>query len=189
MADSNRKPCTTCGEVKPLDDFHPQPSAPDGRRWRCKVCTRAYYRAYAKARYDANPESERARSRGRYAADPSGPIERAAARARSHPEDVRRYTKNWRAANPEKRIAASYMRRALTSAAVAGDVDLRLLWVRQCGVCSLCSRPIDHALTWPDPLSKSVDHIVPLSKGGTHEQSNLAWTHLVCNLKKGAKAP
>ena len=29
----------------------------------------------------------------------------------------------------------------------------------------------------------------PLSKGGTHEQSNLQWTHLVENLRKGATVP
>lgn len=38
-------------------------------------------------------------------------------------------------------------------------------------------------------MSKSLDHIVPLAKGGTHEQSNLQWTHLVENLQKGASVP
>lgn len=35
-----------------------------------------------------------------------------------------------------------------------------------------------------DPLLASLDHIVPLSKGGKHERSNLACSHLRCNQKK-----
>lgn len=36
-------------------------------------------------------------------------------------------------------------------------------------------------------MSASVDHIVPLARGGKHEQSNLQWTHLVENQIKGTK--
>jgi len=40
-------------------------------------------------------------------------------------------------------------------------------------------------LAWPDPGSKSIDHILPLSKGGSHSQENVQWAHLVCNTRKG----
>lgn len=92
-------------------------------------------------------------------------------------------------ANPQKGRLDANRRRARKLAATIGPIDLDLLWVRQCAVCPLCSERIDPAPQWPDPMSKSVDHVVPLSKGGTHEQSNLQWTHLVCNIRKGAKAP
>lgn len=32
---------------------------------------------------------------------------------------------------------------------------------------------------------KSIDHIRPLSKGGTHTWDNVQLAHLKCNIKKG----
>lgn len=51
--------------------------------------------------------------------------------------------------------------------------------------CYLCSRPIDFALRYPNPLAPSLDHIKPISLGGGHVLSNVAMTHLVCNIRKG----
>ena len=55
-------------------------------------------------------------------------------------------------------------------------------------MCSLCESPIDPLLQYPDPLSPSIDHVIPVSTGGTHERSNVASAHLVCNLRKGNRA-
>lgn len=38
----------------------------------------------------------------------------------------------------------------------------------------------------PDPLCASIDHIVPLSQGGTNDLTNLQLAHLRCNLRKRA---
>jgi HNH endonuclease len=38
----------------------------------------------------------------------------------------------------------------------------------------------------PDPLSKSLDHLIPLSRGGTHEPANVSLAHLRCNVSRGA---
>ncbi len=35
---TNRKQCTLCGKVKPLEDFHRNPNATDGRHTRCGEC-------------------------------------------------------------------------------------------------------------------------------------------------------
>lgn len=35
------KPCTKCGEIKPLDDFHRHHARPDGRVAQCKACKNA----------------------------------------------------------------------------------------------------------------------------------------------------
>lgn len=50
--------------------------------------------------------------------------------------------------------------------------------------CSLCGRPIDYSLAYPDPLSFVVDHVVPLSRGGSHDMGNLRASHRWCNSKK-----
>jgi 5-methylcytosine-specific restriction endonuclease McrA len=57
-------------------------------------------------------------------------------------------------------------------------------------ICYLCLRAIDEAAVAPDPLSGTIDHVVPLSRGGAHIDANLRATHLACNVDKGdAPAP
>lgn len=52
-------------------------------------------------------------------------------------------------------------------------------------VCGICSEPIDRLLIHPDPMSVSLDHIIPMSKGGGHVPLNVTCAHLFCNLSKG----
>ena len=53
-------------------------------------------------------------------------------------------------------------------------------------VCGICGAPVDKTLKAPDPLSPTVDHIIPVAKGG-HPSSleNLQLAHRWCNLHKG----
>lgn len=51
-------------------------------------------------------------------------------------------------------------------------------------LCGLCGGTVDKTRKHPDPLCPSIDHIVPLSLGGTNEAANLQISHLVCNLRK-----
>jgi 5-methylcytosine-specific restriction endonuclease McrA len=60
------------------------------------------------------------------------------------------------------------------------DVHSRDEWT-----CQLCWQPIDPKVVWPDPMSASVDHIVPLSRGGQHSMINVQSAHLGCNSGKG----
>jgi hypothetical protein len=48
-----------------------------------------------------------------------------------------------------------------------------------------CNQPIQPGLQWPDPLSASVDHIIPRSRGGDDTAENLRAAHLVCNVQRG----
>lgn len=52
MTEISHKRCPDCGEVKPLDEFHNQAKAKDGKYSYCKPCGRARRRAWEKA----NPE-------------------------------------------------------------------------------------------------------------------------------------
>ena len=52
-------------------------------------------------------------------------------------------------------------------------------------VCALCGKPVDFSLRYPDPMSKTVDHIVPIARGGhPSDLDNLQLAHLACNLAK-----
>lgn len=58
------------------------------------------------------------------------------------------------------------------------------LAVRDGSDCSLCGEPVDSARPFPHPLSPSVDHVMPLSRGGGNTPENLALAHLSCNRAK-----
>lgn len=50
--------------------------------------------------------------------------------------------------------------------------------------CGICGDPVDRRLVYPDPACVSLDHIVPLSKGGGHLRSNAQCAHWICNVQK-----
>lgn len=58
--------------------------------------------------------------------------------------------------------------------------------VRAHGVkpCAICSEPVDLSRRHPDLFRASIDHIVPYSRGGTHDLDNLQVVHLYCNYLK-----
>lgn len=52
-------------------------------------------------------------------------------------------------------------------------------------LCGICGKPVDMSLRYPNPMSKTVDHIVPISRGGhPSDIENLQLAHLTCNLEK-----
>jgi len=51
--------------------------------------------------------------------------------------------------------------------------------------CHLCGLPAPATPRKPHPLGAEVDHVLPISRGGTHDPENLALTHKTCNIAKG----
>ena len=55
-------------------------------------------------------------------------------------------------------------------------------------VCGICGKPVDKTLKYPHPLSATVDHIIPLAKGGhPSDLANLQLAHFCCNRQKSDK--
>ena len=55
-------------------------------------------------------------------------------------------------------------------------------------VCAICGRPVNFDLHFPDPWSPTVDHIIPVSKGGNPADiANMQLAHLQCNRIKSSK--
>lgn len=90
--------------------------------------------------------------------------------------------------NPEwddRRRANHHKRRALKLKLPADAIRPTEVYERDGWVCSLCDLPVDRNIAWPDPMSPSLDHVIPLSKGGHHVLENVALAHLECNTQKG----
>lgn len=52
-------------------------------------------------------------------------------------------------------------------------------------VCAICGRPVDKTLKYPDPYSATVDHIIPINRGGhPSDINNLQLAHAICNRQK-----
>jgi 5-methylcytosine-specific restriction endonuclease McrA len=55
-------------------------------------------------------------------------------------------------------------------------------------MCAICSEPVDRLLRYPDPMCASLEHRIPVSKGGRHTRANCACAHLRCNVQKGDRS-
>ena len=57
----------------------------------------------------------------------------------------------------------------------------------RCAICGELCDPNDHGWTeYMGPKSPTLDHIVPLAKGGGHVWANVQVAHAICNSEKGA---
>ena len=55
-------------------------------------------------------------------------------------------------------------------------------------ICGICGKPVDFSYRYPHPLSPTVDHIIPVTKGGhPSDISNLQLAHRCCNRQKSDK--
>lgn len=77
-------------------------------------------------------------------------------------------------------------KRAVRRGAEAEVVDRWLVGERDGWQCGICSLSVDNSLSYPEPMSASLDHIVPLSRGGSHVYANVRITHLSCNVNRHA---
>jgi 5-methylcytosine-specific restriction endonuclease McrA len=89
-------------------------------------------------------------------------------------------TKAWRAKNKEKVLCYVRNRLAIKKKAegIHTDQDIAQILKNQNFLCNSCSVFLE---------SYHVDHIIPLSRGGSNWPSNLQCLCPTCNLRKGAK--
>ena len=51
--------------------------------------------------------------------------------------------------------------------------------------CGICGQPVDFSIKYPDPMSPVIDHIIPVSKGGSPDDlKNMQLAHMCCNREK-----
>ena len=67
------------------------------------------------------------------------------------------------------------------------------VWERDSGLCHLCNLPTpppngyDQPAPKMQPESFTVDHVIPISKGGADAFDNVRTAHFICNTRKSAK--
>lgn len=58
------------------------------------------------------------------------------------------------------------------------------IFERDLWICRLCDLPLARDEVVPHPFAPTVDHVVPLSRGGAHARWNVQAAHFLCNSRK-----
>lgn len=177
-SECSTKRCSDCGIEKPAttDFFYRDPRYSHGVGGICKPCCRLRRRRYCKA----NREKINTYRRKVYWDDPDAARAKMRKQA-AKPADRERerlyrlaYAKSHRAA-----YNARQRRRRARHAACEGShtaADVAAVYEQQNGLCAYCETELGGSF--------HVDHVVPLSKGGTDWPDNLAVACATCNLTK-----
>lgn len=198
--------CSKCGEVKPVTEFGVDRSKKSGHKSQCKTCAKnapgrkEYLQQYREEHRDYYREKHaeyRARNREKI---------RTCRREQYDPEKAHTYYEENR-----DRILARCHEYQKTKAGQAvrqyhkvkrrarikkGDrsISLPALFDRDGGRCRLCGAMCDYndftvvdGVTIVGDNYPSIDHIKPLSRGGSHTWRNVQLAHKRCNCMKSNK--
>lgn len=141
--------------------------------------------AEATRRYrEANKEQLRERRRKYDEANREHIRERERAYRNANKEAVNERIRRWRANNPDK-VGAATARRA--KAELDGNATPKLIearWQTSNKTCILCGEPIDPTLKAPHNMSRTIEHLTPIARGGRHNLDNIDFAHYGCNARK-----
>ena len=161
----SNKLCPTCRVEKSAECFGTNPSSKDGLRNECKDCRNAKTRFKYETDSDFR-ENESVRAAVNYQKDRVYILERG---------------KKWAQENPDKKIESVHRRIARLYGQVEFDLPkdfIKILIEKQNHHCIYCAR---------DNVQLTVEHMLPLSRGGKHCFSNIVLACTTCNFSKNNK--
>lgn len=172
------KTCKTCGIDKPLTAFQPTKNGLWGCRARCRDCYEAKRSAHRKG---VGGDNHRAYARAQYYKDPAYASQKSRRWKRANREHYRDTYRKWvQTPNGRAAIRRGAHRRRIRLLAVTNDVttaQIAELMQRQTH-CAYCKKK------FTDKLPSTIDHVIPVSKGGPHTISNLVLACRPCNSSK-----
>lgn len=151
----------------------------------------ARHRAYAEANSEkekvrklawklANPDKVKAGSRAYHVKNRDKSSEANRVRYVATKAVMAAQSAAWKKANANKVREYSMRRNAIKKATAVEPIDYDLVLRGSLWLCGICQKSLDL-------FGYHFDHIIPLSKGGTHTQGNIQVAHAHCNIVKGAR--
>lgn len=176
------KICPRCKRELPATSeyFHARKERKSGFRSKCKVCESEIESRRIR------PKETKEHHRMRYLATRESYLQRRYAYYHEHIEEYRLYYQRYRQTHIEQCKANGHNRRARNKAAPGKHTahDIKQQYLNQKGRCYYCAVKLGKG-----KRDYHVDHIVPLSRGGSNDPSNLVITCPSCNLNKKDKLP
>lgn len=177
------KRCGHCKESKSEECFGKDRSTKDGLKKTCKECLNAMYRDY----HHRHPERAKERDK-RWLQNPANRIKRCEMSKRIYwrnPEQSRVKSNALKRTEKGKaRVCRYNSTRRCANSSQGNDLradEIDLLLKHQKGRCARCQK------MFSDKLPVTVDHIIPLSKGGNLTLSNVQLLCRSCNSIKNDK--
>lgn len=180
------KTCTKCGEEKLLSDFGWQKKSKGRRHPRCKSCRCADAKAWVESHRDVVCErrrgySERSAGRNKERAKKWywENRDRALANVKSRRRRLSETSPEWQASERDRAVQKAHRRRAQAVEAGVEPYRREDIFNRDGWRCHICSRHVARK-------DASIDHLIPISKGGSDAPANVRIAHLSCNISRGA---
>ena len=181
------KACKKCEKELPLDSFYKGKTYKGGYRPKCKECSsEAYY--FAK-------RDEKRQKAAQYRLENREKVSEAARKHREeNAEKIREYYRQWYAANSEKKRESVKLYRQDRPDQYRGYRHTRRVRLAE-GECSLTNAQWEEvklrykhkcAYCGKKPEKLTMDHVIPISKGGSHSADNIVPACLTCNCSKQA---
>lgn len=168
------KTCARCKQEKQLDDFCKDRKKPDGLFIWCRQCS-----AEHRKNRIGNPVTPEKQKCNR--CDEIFPCT---------PEFFQRAATNYTGFQYECKPCKASRRNNYRNeyGALGGDfIEYKIVFERDSGICGICSEVVDATLSRRSRLGGTIDHIMPLSRGGRHTYQNVQLAHKGCNSAKRDK--
>jgi len=174
--DDGTRTCSQCERRLPINDFHKDKSATGGRRSKCKECRIGLVKDW----YQDNKERQSGREKKRRRANTEKYAEKEALR----------YIKD-----REKRIGLatehSHRRKARKLETVIEKGISKIALKKKFGTkCYYCKKEMDFSVGVGRKFNKdmaTIEHLIPLARGGEHTWENTVLACRHCNISKNAK--
>lgn len=188
------RPCSGCGDL-----FEIGPRDRNARKWCSERCRVRAFESSNPAYVERQATLAADRHRATYIpfemtkicaqCDASFPAKKSHALYCSPPCRNRAYhlAAKLRPERAVQRKANKDLRRGSKMTDDAEQFERSEIYDRDGWICQLCMEPVDQSAKYPDHLSPSLDHVIPLAKGGSHTRANAQLAHWICNTSKSDK--
>lgn len=179
--------CRICQQEKPIEQFYKSRLAPNGYSRECKACNDTRKRAWVTAHPEKvrmqkmrnyDPEEKRQYNQTYYQINRDPMNDYSHHYYEQNRAKLREKGKEWQQANLLKCKEYNDRRRAIKRQATVEKVSYERILERDQGWCYICEKPIR------DGQKINFDHVIPLERGGAHNEQNIKLTHATCNNRK-----